>query len=408
MNQLLKTASILAVISFLAAGILAVTEKVTREPIARVATEKKRLAREALVPSASFALFMPEVFQAADVDTAILAALRSRGLDTAWNDCYRKDGKHYLLKDGVADTKKDILLDALGKAGAGKAFWAALAAQARKAGSKPFAHLSGISRVYVGKKADNALSGFVFECVSPEGYGGDIELVTGIVLLSNGTPAIRDYIVIKSGETPGLGKKAEDILHATVTNPAAGVRTMSNYSAESREKDVISGATITSMAIKDALYASLQYASVLKDQLAPAAEIPPAWLQLIPYGAALEKLSTGGNAFVQTLYGAKWFAQTMGHVALIPLRLFNATAGTYSRLILAVGIQNGGRLYTSRLFEYDVAGKAYKIIPDGTLGFYNTTEDDVKKNAADEKEPVRKTALEGILAAYSLIRSGGR
>lgn len=408
MNQLLKTALILSVISLLAAGILAVTEKVTREPIARVATEKKRQAREALVPSASFALYLPEVFPAREVETEILPPLQGRGLAPAFAACYRKAGSHYLLKDGLSDAQKDVLLDALGRAGAGKAFWSALATQARKAGSKPFAHLTAVSRIYVGKKADNTLSGFVFECASPEGYGGDIEMVTGIVLLSNGEPAIRDYIVIKSGETPGLGKKAEDILHATVTNPAAGVRTMSNYSAASREKDVISGATITSMAIKDALHASLQYASVLKDQLAPAAEIPPAWLLLIPYGGTLEKLATGANPFVQNLYGAKLFAQTMGHVALLPLRLFNATTGTYTRLILAVGIQTGGRLYTSRLFEYDPAGKTYRIIPDGTLGFFNTTEDDVKKNAADEKDPVRKTAMDGILSVYTLIRTGGR
>ncbi len=239
MKELIKTAVVLMVVGLLAAAILGVTDTITREPIAEVARQKKSRAREELLPAASYKEIVfdsvEELFAAAVENNSNTAALAAR----------------YPLNTVIKNT------------------------------------------IYAAYDEDGSISGYFLEAVSPQGYAGDIEMVVGIKVLTNdayGEPVIADYRVIKSAETPGLGKAAEVYLHQFFTNTAvitnitmetngrgryAEVTTNTNiYSGIAyqdtdtlnpvdKTSDVMTGATITSVAVKDALYKSLLVVGVL-------------------------------------------------------------------------------------------------------------------------------------------------
>ena len=107
------------------------------------------------------------------------------------------------------------------------------------------------------KDASGNTIGYVISLVT-YGYNGAIELSVGIS--NDGT--INGYKITSSGETPGLGKKAEEpkfkdqfngkqtdpYLEVTKNNPAAG-----------NPVEAISGATITSSAVTRAVNAGITY-----------------------------------------------------------------------------------------------------------------------------------------------------
>ncbi len=97
-----------------------------------------------------------------------------------------------------------------------------------------------ITAVYAAKQDGND-AGFVFTVVV-KGYGGKVETMIGV----DGSGAVTGVKVTEHGETPGLGAKA------TVAGYLEQYKGMTVS-----EPDLISGATITSTAIKNAVQTAL-------------------------------------------------------------------------------------------------------------------------------------------------------
>ena len=107
-------------------------------------------------------------------------------------------------------------------------------------------HLENID-VYLVKNASDVTIGYAFTVIG-SGYGGDIEMLVGI---EADAATIRGLSVISHGETPGLGAK--------ITEPwfqeqfeGKDVNTLALVD-DGGEIDAISGATISSSAVVDAV-----------------------------------------------------------------------------------------------------------------------------------------------------------
>lgn len=117
--------------------------------------------------------------------------------------------------------------------------------------------------VYRALSADGTLLGYVLNVTSSEGYGGDIELMMGITL--DGT--LNGISLLSISETPGLGMQAGEVLVPQFAGKMVDsfVYTKSGSKAEN-EIDAISGATITTRAVTNAVNAGLNYFNtVLKE-----------------------------------------------------------------------------------------------------------------------------------------------
>ena len=102
-----------------------------------------------------------------------------------------------------------------------------------------------------GYDANGAVVGYVFQTNSA-GYGGDIAVMTGIDTQNS----VTGVTLLSNSETPGLGKKAEN---EDFTNqykqsmPESGFQVVKGNNAGEGEIDAITGATITSNAVTDAV-----------------------------------------------------------------------------------------------------------------------------------------------------------
>ena len=96
--------------------------------------------------------------------------------------------------------------------------------------------------------------GYVIQSTSSEGYGGNIVLYVGIRL--DGT--VNDISILSISETPGLGMRAGDVLvpqfHQKNVKSITYTKTGSTSDSEI---DAISGATITTKAVTNAVNGSL-------------------------------------------------------------------------------------------------------------------------------------------------------
>ena len=104
---------------------------------------------------------------------------------------------------------------------------------------------------------NNTLYGYVVESVSAKGYGGDIVLYVGV-----GTDGIVNGVSITEiSETAGLGMEAPNVLIPQFAGKKVEsfVYTKSGAAAEN-EVDVISGATITTRAVTNAVNGGLKVA----------------------------------------------------------------------------------------------------------------------------------------------------
>lgn len=115
----------------------------------------------------------------------------------------------------------------------------------------------GIGKAYRALSADGELLGYVINSVTKEGYGSDIELMMGITL--EGT--LNGISILSISETLGLGMKAGEVLVPQFTQrPAeAFTYTKSGASPDKNEIDAISGATITTNAVTNAVNAGIEY-----------------------------------------------------------------------------------------------------------------------------------------------------
>lgn len=119
-----------------------------------------------------------------------------------------------------------------------------------------------IGTVYDAKGADGSLMGYVLQTTSIEGYGGNITLYMGVTL--DGT--LNGISILEIAETPGLGMRAEEVLVPQYAGKKADAFTYTKTGSKSdTEIDAIGGATITTVAINNAVNGGLR---VVREELA--------------------------------------------------------------------------------------------------------------------------------------------
>ena len=109
----------------------------------------------------------------------------------------------------------------------------------------------GESSYYTCMDSSGMLLGYVFQTIS-KGYGGDIEVMTGITLDGE----VTGVELVSESETAGLGKKAneEDFRDQyKQAVPENGFTVVKGTASNPGEIDAISGATITSDAVTNAV-----------------------------------------------------------------------------------------------------------------------------------------------------------
>lgn len=117
-----------------------------------------------------------------------------------------------------------------------------------------------VGEVYRALSQDGSLLGYVLKVTTKEGYGGNIELMVGITMEGS----ISGISILSISETPGLGMQAGDVLVPQFAGKTveAFVYTKTGAAAEN-EIDAISGATITTRAVTNAVNAGLFYFETL-------------------------------------------------------------------------------------------------------------------------------------------------
>lgn len=111
-----------------------------------------------------------------------------------------------------------------------------------------------ITEAYLGKDESGNIIGYVFKS-TPTGFGGLIEVVTGIDVDGN----VTGLRVGSHNETPGLGAKAKDIaFYSQYAGKSASTEIgTSKTAATGNDIQAITGATISSVAISDGANASI-------------------------------------------------------------------------------------------------------------------------------------------------------
>ncbi len=111
-----------------------------------------------------------------------------------------------------------------------------------------------IGTVYEAYGSGSELLGYVIETTSTEGYGGNIVLYVGVTLGG----VLNDISILEIDETPGLGMNAESVLVPQFHEKAADTFTYTRTgSTGDSEIDAISGATVTTSAVVNAVNGSL-------------------------------------------------------------------------------------------------------------------------------------------------------
>lgn len=119
-----------------------------------------------------------------------------------------------------------------------------------------------IGTVFEAKDASGASVGYVVESTSREGYGGNIVIYVGV--RNDGT--LNDISLLKISETPGLGMQAEAVLVPQFSNKKVDMFTYTKTGSQSdSEIDAISGATVTTEAVTNAVNGGLSVAAKLME-----------------------------------------------------------------------------------------------------------------------------------------------
>ena len=109
---------------------------------------------------------------------------------------------------------------------------------------------------YTGTRGGEVV-GYVFE-TEAKGYGGTVQVMTGIDT---------GVVILSHEETPGLGANAE---RASFTDqykqavPENGITLVKNKTPEAGEVEALTGATITSRAVTDAVNAAIEQYNAIK------------------------------------------------------------------------------------------------------------------------------------------------
>lgn len=192
-NKFLKNCLALFVITLVAGVSLAFVNEVTKEPIAKAQDKARLEAYEVVYPNAEFKVM--------DNSDEILKA-SSKSLE----------------KENLSQCSVDDVLSVTDKNG--------------------------------------NLIGYVFSATSPSGYGGDIKVAIGV---SNKTNKITGFTVLSHSETAGLGAKAteDEFKSQFIGKSANGINYTKNGASNDTEIDALSGATITSNAVCEAVDSAL-------------------------------------------------------------------------------------------------------------------------------------------------------
>jgi len=117
--------------------------------------------------------------------------------------------------------------------------------------------LTGPVIAYYPVEQNGQVIGYALDIVG-SGYGGDMKIIAGF----NPDGSIRKVKLLDNSETPGLGKKAEleDYMDKFIgTGAETPVPVIKNMLKNQKDIDAITGATITFMAIADALRAGSDF-----------------------------------------------------------------------------------------------------------------------------------------------------
>lgn len=117
-------------------------------------------------------------------------------------------------------------------------------------------HGTELGTVYRAYSAQKEVLGYVINATTHDGYGGDIALMLGVK--TDGT--VNGISILEISETPGLGMQAESVLVPQFTGRAAESFTYTKTGAVAdNEIDAISGATVTTKAVINAVNTGLYY-----------------------------------------------------------------------------------------------------------------------------------------------------
>lgn len=117
--------------------------------------------------------------------------------------------------------------------------------------------MPGVEGVYEAVSGSDVV-GYAFEMTATEGYGGDISMMVGIG--TDGT--ILGIDIVKHAETPGLGAKADEAeFKSEFEGEAAVDLTVVKVTPSDNEGEIssISGATITSQSVTNAVEVAISY-----------------------------------------------------------------------------------------------------------------------------------------------------
>lgn len=119
-----------------------------------------------------------------------------------------------------------------------------------------------IDEVYEAKDGSGAHIGYVMQVTSPNGYGGNITIMCGVSL--DGTFNGISFLTIN--ETAGLGMNAKnaEFMDQYAGKTVEAFSVVKTGSTSDDQIDAISGATMTSKAVTEAVNTSLAYAAALK------------------------------------------------------------------------------------------------------------------------------------------------
>lgn len=113
-----------------------------------------------------------------------------------------------------------------------------------------------IGTAYDAIGADGTHLGYVVETTTGEGYGGDITIYVGVT----DTGKLNGISILEIAETPGLGMKAEEVLVPQFAGKTAELFTYTKTGSSSpNEIDAISGATVTTQAMVNAVNGGIAY-----------------------------------------------------------------------------------------------------------------------------------------------------
>lgn len=119
-----------------------------------------------------------------------------------------------------------------------------------------------IGTVFAAQDASGNVVGCVVEVTTHEGYGGDIVLYVGVK--NDGT--LNGISLLEISETPGLGMKAEEVLVPQFAGKQVNSFTYTKTGSQViSEIDAISGATVTTKAVTNAVNGGLSIASKLME-----------------------------------------------------------------------------------------------------------------------------------------------